>query len=65
MLTSAVDEGNIVGVSIPEVADQITHSQFANNTSIVIRAERVYIDNLFHIFRMLGRGWVYSSRREE
>lgn len=54
MLICTIDEGRIKGVFIPKIQDQITHNLFADDTSIILEAKRVYVDNLFHIFRTLG-----------
>lgn len=54
MLNAAADQGLIKGVPIWETGEQITHAQFANDTSITIVAKRCSMDHLFRIFKILG-----------
>lgn len=53
MLTKIADCGDIKGVFIEEMGDQITHGQFAEDTNIIV-AKRTYVDETFRIFNMLG-----------
>lgn len=55
VLTQAADNGAIKGVPIPEADVQYTHNQFADDTSVIIEAKCESIDNLFGLFRTIGK----------
>lgn len=54
LITEAVDQGRIRGVSIVETEDQYTHGQFVDDTSMIIEAKVLYVEATFEIFRCMG-----------
>lgn len=54
MITEGADRDLIRGVHIPEIGDQHTHGQFADDTKVMIEAKRAYVDHVFSVFRTLG-----------
>lgn len=44
-----------MGVYIEEIGEQYTHCQFVDDTSVVIKAERRYMDQVFETFRVMGQ----------
>lgn len=57
MLSFANDQGLIKGVPILETRDEVTHSQFSDNTSVTIVANLEMIENTLGIFRTLGEAF--------
>lgn len=55
MIFKVVEEGLIKRVPIEEIGDQYTHSQFVDDTSVIIEAKIEYVDATFQIFRCMGR----------
>lgn len=44
MISHDADEGMIQGIQIEETGEQYTHSQFVDDTSVVVEARRDYVD---------------------
>lgn len=55
LLTQAANLGLIKGVFVEEIGKQITHNQYADDTTVIIEAKREGIEHLFDIFRMMGK----------
>lgn len=57
LITKETGARRIKGVHIEETDDQYMHGQFVNNTSIVVQAERRYVDHVLDTFWLMGQAF--------